>query len=298
MARDVVPQQRRHVNVTPELPPEGSEWRRRLHTIVFEADTAAGRAFDLALIVLIVLSVVVVSAETMPGLSAKVRELLRAAEWTLTVIFTIEFVLRLIAVRRPSAYAASFFGVVDLLAILPTWVSLFVPAARVLLVVRVLRLLRIFRILKLARYLEEAQVLRSALRASSRKIGVFLLSVATLVVIIGSVMYAIEGPANGFTSIPTGMYWAVVTLTTVGYGDISPRTPLGQTLASMVMILGYGIIAVPTGIVTAELTRSRPDVIVNSQHCDSCGASEHGPEAAYCHRCGAALRAGRSESAG
>lgn len=289
MARQVVPQQRNQMNDTPELPPDGSAWRRRLHTIIFESDTAAGRAFDLVLIVLIVLSVVVVSAETMIGLSDEARALLRAAEWILTVIFTAEFVLRLVAVRRPRAYATSFFGVVDLLAILPTWISLFIPAARVLLVVRVLRLLRIFRILKLARYLEEAQVLRSAMQASSRKIGVFLLSVATTIVIVGSVMYAIEGPDNGFTSIPTSMYWAVVTLTTVGYGDISPRTPLGQTLASMVMILGYGIIAVPTGIVTAELTRARPEVVVNSQHCDRCGAGEHAFDAAYCRRCGTAL---------
>jgi voltage-gated potassium channel len=210
-----------------EAPPASAPARARLHQVVFESDTPAGRAFDLALIGLVLLSVVVVSVETVRGMPAGVYRALRSAEWTLTVVFTVEYVLRLIAVRRPLAYAASFYGVVDLLAILPTYVSLVVPGAQALLVVRVLRLLRVFRVLKLSRFLSEAQTLTSALRASSRKIAVFLLTVSTLVVVIGSLMFVVEGPENGFTSIPTAMYWTVVTLTTVGYGDVSPRTGAG-----------------------------------------------------------------------
>jgi voltage-gated potassium channel len=262
--------------------------RARLHQIVFENDTAAGRAFDLALIALVLLSVVIVSVETVRGLRPGAYRALRAAEWALTLVFSAEYVLRLFAVRRPLAYARSFYGVVDLLAILPTYVSLAYPGAQALLVVRVLRLLRVFRVLKLTRYLTEAATLARALRASARKITVFLLTVSTLVVVIGSLMFVVEGPANGFTSIPTSMYWAVVTLTTVGYGDISPRTPLGQALASLVMILGYGIIAVPTGIVTAELTQGRAHP-VSGQACPNCGAEGHDADARYCRRCGAAL---------
>lgn len=273
-----------------DLPPAQSAWRTRIHTIVFEADTPAGRAFDLALIALIALSVIVVSAETVGGLSETTYRWLRTSEWILTIVFTLEYVLRLLAVRRPIAYATSFFGMVDLLAILPTWISLLVPGARVLLVVRVLRLLRIFRVLKLTRYLSEAAVIRTALRASTRKIVVFLLAVASVVVVVGSVMYVVEGPPSGFTSIPTSMYWTVVTLTTVGYGDISPQTPLGQALASLVMILGYGIIAVPTGIVTAELTHhARFPHGVSTRACPNCSAEGHTDAAKFCAQCGAAL---------
>ena len=270
-------------------PPAGSS-RARLHQIVFESDTAAGRAFDVAVIALILLSVAAVSLETVGGLAPGTYRTLRTAEWVLTLLFTIEYVLRLVAVRRPIAYARSFFGVVDLLAILPTYVSLLVPGAQVLLVVRILRLLRVFRVLKLTRFLTEARVLSHALRASSRKISVFLLVVSTIVVVVGALMYAIEGAEHGFTSIPRSMYWAVVTLTTVGYGDIAPRTPLGQTLASLVMILGYGIIAVPTGIVTAELTAGARDRGgVSGQACPNCAAEGHDVDARYCRRCGAAL---------
>ncbi len=271
-----------------ESPPPGSS-RGRLHQIVFESDTAAGRAFDLTLIALILVSVVLVSVETVAGLSPPTHRALRVAEWTLTIVFTIEYALRLIAVSRPLAYATSFFGVVDLLAILPTYVSLIFPGAHVLLAVRILRLLRVFRVLKLTRFLTEANTLDRALRASSRKIAVFLLAVSTLVVIIGTLMYVVEGAEHGFTSIPQSMYWAVVTLTTVGYGDISPKTPLGQALASLVMILGYGIIAVPTGIVTSELTAGRRDAEVSGQACPSCGAEGHAIDARFCRRCGVAL---------
>jgi voltage-gated potassium channel len=272
-----------------EAPPASAPARARLHQVVFESDTPAGRAFDLGLIGLVLLSVVVVSVETVRGMPPGVYRALRSAEWTLTVIFTVEYLMRLTAVRRPLAYAASFYGVIDLLAILPTYASLFVPGAQALLVVRVLRLLRVFRVLKLSRYLSEAQTLSRALRASSRKITVFLLAVSTLVVVIGSLMFVVEGPAHGFTSIPVGMYWAVVTLTTVGYGDISPKTPIGQMLASLVMILGYGIIAVPTGIVTAELAQAGRAAPVSGQACPNCSVEGHDADARFCRRCGATL---------
>lgn len=272
-----------------EAPPPDGSWRARLHQIIFEADTFAGRAFDFGLIALIIISIVAVSVESMQGLSPGTAKLVFVLDWVLTVIFTLEYVLRLMAVRKPLAYATSFFGVVDLLAITPTWLSIFVPGAQALLVVRVLRLLRIFRILKLARFLSEAETLTRALRASSRKITVFLLSVGTIVVIVGSLMFVVEGPENGFTSIPAGMYWAVVTLTTVGYGDIAPRTALGQTLASFVMILGYGIIAVPTGIVTSELALGSFHHGVSTQACPSCGIGAHDIDARYCRACGVKL---------
>jgi len=269
--------------------PDGFGWRHRLHTVVFEADTPAGRAFDIVLIVLIALSVVIVALETVPGLATGTYALLRYGEWALTIAFSVEYVLRLLAVRRPTAYAGSFFGIVDLVAILPTWLSLLVPGASVLMVVRVLRLLRIFRVLKLVRYLEEARLLGDALRQSGRKIGVFLLAVVTVVVITGAAMYVIEGPAHGFTSLPVSMYWAIVTLTTVGYGDIAPQTPLGQAIASLVMVLGYGIIAVPTGIVTAELTRGGQPPAVSTQSCATCALEGHAADARFCRRCGAGL---------
>lgn len=277
------------VTTSSETPPPSGSRRARLHQIIFEADTPAGRAFDVGLIGLIVLSILVVSIETVPGLSPRLQSALVVVEWIFTAIFTIEYILRLAAVGRPLSYATSFFGVVDLLALLPTWLSMFVPGAQALLVVRVFRLLRIFRILKLARFLSEAQVLSRALRASSRKIVVFLLSVATIVVIVGSLMFVVEGPQNGFTSIPVSMYWAVVTLTTVGYGDIAPRTALGQTLASLVMILGYGIIAVPTGIVTSELALGSFSHGVSTQSCPDCGVGGHDVDAKYCRACGVGL---------
>ena len=271
-----------------EQPPEDAR-RARLHQVIFEADTPAGRAFDLALIAVILLSIVLVSLETVAGMRPAVYRWLRGAEWALTALFTVEFLLRLYAVRRPLRYATSFFGIVDLVAILPTYLSLFFPGTQYLLVVRALRLLRIFRILKLTRFLTEAHGLQRALRASLRKILVFLLTVAAIIVIVGSLMYLIEGGANGFTSIPRSMYWAVVTLTTVGYGDISPQTPLGQAVASLVMILGYGIIAVPTGIVTAELAYGRSDAPVSTQHCPACGVGGHEWDAKFCRKCGSAL---------
>ena len=258
-------------------PPSGG-FRGRLHEVIFEADTRAGRAFDVALIGLILLSVLAVMLESISGVRGRYGAELYAAEWAFTILFTVEYVLRLASVRRPLRYATSFFGVVDLLAIIPTYLSLVVPGSHYLLVVRILRLLRVFRVLKLAEHLTEADVLMRALRASRRKISVFLLTVLTMVVVVGTLLYVIEGEENGFTSIPVGIYWAVVTLTTVGYGDISPKTPAGQTLAAVVMIIGYGIIAVPTGIVTVEIAQAvrKP---VSTQACPDCASQGHDADA-------------------
>lgn len=262
--------------------------RRRLHEIIFEADTRAGWAFDTTLMVVILASIAVVMLESVAGIRSEHGALLRNLEWVFTVLFSIEYALRLYSVRSPLRYALSPLGVIDLLAILPSYISLLIPGAQTLLVVRVLRLLRIFRIFKLAEFLRESSVLIDALRASRRKITVFLLAVTTIVVIVGTLMYVVEGEAHGFTSIPVSVYWAVVTLTTVGYGDLSPATPLGRALAVVVMMMGYAIIAVPTGIVTMELTRAR-DLPVSTQACPSCGAGGHEYGARFCRRCGAAL---------
>jgi voltage-gated potassium channel len=273
-------------------PPEAAPapWRHRLHTIIFEADTPAGRAFDIALIVAITTSVILVIVETATGPRTPLGRAMFVAEWILTALFTVEYIARLLAVRRPGAYASSFFGIVDLLAILPAYASILFAGGQYFLVIRVLRLLRIFRIFKLAHFLSGAQVLTSALRAARYKIAVFLFTVVTLIVIVGALMYVIEGGTNGFTSIPASMYWAVVTLTTVGYGDVAPVTTLGRFVASLVMILGYGIIAVPTGIVTTELVNAarRPEDI-SRQACPTCAAEGHQVGARYCFRCGGAL---------
>ncbi len=263
-------------------------WRRQLHEIIFEADTPAGRLFDIVLIGAIVASVIAVMLESISSIRSDYGDLLYFVEWIFTILFTIEYVLRLICVRQPILYAKSFFGVVDLMAILPTYISIVIPGAQYLLVIRLLRVLRIFRVLKLVNYLREAHVLMQALRASRRKITVFLFTVLTLVVILGSLMYFIEGEENGFTSIPRSIYWAIVTLTTVGYGDILPQTSLGQVLAALIMIIGYGLIAVPTGIVTAELVRFDPKTI-SSQHCSNCAREGHATDAKYCKYCGEAL---------
>ncbi len=267
--------------------PEPGGWQRRWHEIIFESDTPAGRSFDVWLLVAIALSVGAVMLESVPRIDARYGDELRLAEWAFTLLFTAEYVVRMACVRRPLGYALSFFGVVDLLAIAPTYASLLIPGAQALAVVRTLRLLRIFRILKLVHYLNEMEVLTHALRASRRKIAVFICTVLTAVIVLGSLMYVIEGAEHGFTSIPRGVYWAIVTLTTVGYGDISPETPLGQTLAALIMILGYGIIAVPTGVVTVELARSAQRVV--GRACAQCSVAGLPADARFCHRCGAAL---------
>ncbi|MEJ2481879.1 MAG: ion transporter [Gemmatimonadota bacterium] len=263
-------------------------WRATLHEVIFEADTPAGKAFDILLILAILFSVVIVSLESVPEVRAQYGSQLRAAEWTITILFTIEYILRLMCVQRPIVYATSFFGIVDLLAILPTYISVIIPGTQALTVVRVLRLLRIFRVLKLVQYVSEARSLSVALRASAKKIFVFLFVVVMIVVIVGALMYLVEGPENGFDSIPRSIYWAVVTLTTVGYGDIAPGSALGRFIAVCVMILGYGIIAVPTGIVTRELVREDRSRFT-TQVCRSCNAEGHDVDAAFCKSCGNAL---------
>ncbi len=262
--------------------------RARLHEVIFEADSPEGRLFDLLLLVAIVASVTVVLLESVAAVRARVGPELRALEWGFTVLFTVEYLLRLASVSRPLRYAVSPFGLIDLVAILPTYLSVLLPGAQSLLVIRLLRLLRVFRVLKLAEYLRESRTLILALRASARKIAVFLLAVLTIVVVVGTLMYVIEGERHGFTSIPISIYWAVVTLTTVGYGDLAPATTLGRALATVLMLTGYGIIAVPTGIVTVELTRASTQP-VSTQACPACGTGGHEHDAAYCRRCGSRL---------
>lgn len=265
-----------------------SAWQTRMHEVIFEADTAPGKLFDVLLILSILASVVVVMLDSVTWFNERYGTLLYTLEWAFTILFTVEYGLRLSCVGRPLRYATSFFGVVDLLAVIPTYLSLVLAGSQYMLVIRILRILRIFRVLKLVNYLREAATLARALRDSRRKITVFIFGVFTLVVIFGSLMYVIEGKASGFTSIPRSIYWAVVTMTTVGYGDISPQTNLGQLFSAMVMILGYSIIAVPTGIITAQLVRGR-NVKVSTQACSSCSGEGHDPDAKHCKHCGAAL---------
>ena len=253
--------------------PEAAPWRNRLHTIIYEADTIGGQLFDVFLLIAIGLSVLAVSLESVASIREQHGTGLRNVEWFFTLLFTLEYGLRLISVKRPLQYARSFFGLIDLIAIFPTYLALLIPGTQTLLVIRVLRLLRVFRVFKMSAYLQEAEVLRNALWASRRKIIVFLLAVLTLVVIIGSLMYVIEGEESGFINIPVSIYWAIVTLSTVGYGDVAPATPLGQMLAAVVMLLGFGIIAVPTGIVSLEL--ARPSEPVSRQACPACGRDGH-----------------------
>jgi voltage-gated potassium channel len=264
-----------------------SPLRERLHEIIFESDTPGGRAFDVALLLCILLSILSVALESVASIRAVHGVYLRAAEWLFTVLFTIEYLLRLYSVRKPWHYAHSFFGIVDVLAILPTYLSLFIAGTQSLLVIRALRLLRIFRVLKLSHYLQEAGILSQAMRASRVKITVFLGVVLTIACIMGTLMYLVEGERNGFTSIPVSIYWAIVTMTTVGYGDIAPKTVLGQLLATLLMILGYAIIAVPTGIVTVEMAQVRRPV--STQACPGCGAQGHDSDAEFCKYCGARL---------
>jgi voltage-gated potassium channel len=270
-----------------DTPIKRAKWRDNLHAVIFEAETPAGKWFDILLIASILISVLTVMLDSVTSINLEFGTFLTAVEWFFTIVFSIEYILRLICVGRPFLYATSFFGVVDLMAIIPTYMSLFIPGSEYLIVVRILRILRIFRVLKLVQYLGEAISLMKALRASSRKITVFLFTVLTLVIILGSLMYLIEGAEHGFTSIPRSIYWAIVTLTTVGYGDISPQTNIGQLLASFIMILGYSIIVVPTGIVTVELSQVSGKKTTRS--CKECSAEGHDIDAAFCKYCGAKL---------
>jgi voltage-gated potassium channel len=274
--------------------------RERLGAIIFGIDTPAGRAFDVVLLWAILLSVLTVLLESVASIRGAYGPLLLAVEWSFTALFTLEYVLRIWTARRPGRYVTSFFGIVDLLAVLPAYLAFVLGAGPYVMVLRALRLLRVFRILKLTRYLGEADVLGAALLASRAKITVFLSFVLTVVLVMGSLMYVIEGPERGFTSIPLSMYWAIVTLTTVGFGDIYPQTPLGRFLASALMILGYGVIAVPTGIVTTELVRVGDNRRATARRasegrrCDACELVGHEAEARFCRSCGARLAADES----
>lgn len=276
------------------MPPEPGSWAARralLSRIIFDHDTPAGKTFDVVLIVAILASVLAVMLESVASIRLRFGGILTAVEWGFTILFTLEYVLRLLCVARPLRYATSFFGIVDLAGIIPTYISAIFPGTQYLLVIRIFRVLRVFRILKLVEYVGEADVLMTALRASRRKIAIFIATVFTMTVIFGSLIYLIEGRTPGFTSIPRSIYWTIVTITTVGYGDIAPRTPLGQALASAVMLLGYAIVAVPTGIVTVELARVRGNRPAPAK-CPSCGATGHDDDARFCKRCGTGLSSG------
>ncbi|RKX43019.1 MAG: ion transporter [Verrucomicrobia bacterium] len=263
--------------------------KKSLYEIIFEADTPAGKRFDVLLFIAIMVSVLFTMLMSVHSIRASYGTLLWISNALLTLLFTVEYGLRLYCAPKPVRYARSFFGVVDLLAVLPFYIGLFIPGTRFLDVVKVLRMLRIFRVLKMAQYVGEADLLMNALIASRRKIGIFVVAILTVVVIVGSLMYVIEGEANGFTSIPRSVYWAIVTLTTVGYGDISPQTNIGQALAACIMIMGYSIIAVPTGIITAELGLSAARQKKNARSCNACGYAEHDSDAEFCKQCGTLL---------
>ena len=265
-----------------------SGWRLQFFSVIFESDTRAGRLFDQVLIAVILSSVAVVVADSVQSINQQFHREFTVLEWGFTLIFTVEYIARLACVRHPLRYALSFYGVIDLLALLPTYLALLVPEVGALIDVRILRLLRVFRVFKLTAYVSEYQAIGQALRASRRKIAVFLAAVLMIVLVIGTLMYVVEGPANGFTSIPTAVYWAITTMTTVGFGDITPKTDLGRLVASLMMLLGWGTLAVPTGIVTAEMTYARR-AAVTSRVCAECLTEGHLPDARFCRHCGASL---------
>jgi voltage-gated potassium channel len=283
------------MNAPPPIPSDAlsfgrprAGWRRKLHVIIFESDTPAGLLFDQALLVAILASVLVVMLDSVGAVSIRYQPLLTTLEWLFTLAFTVEYIARLVCVERPWRYARSFFGIVDLVAILPTYLAVFVPELHALIDVRLLRMLRIFRILKLTSYFSEYQLLGAALRDSARKIAVFLSAVAMIVVTLGTIMYVVEGPSNGFINIPISIYWAITTMTTVGFGDIVPGTNLGRFIASLMMLMGWGVLAVPTGIVTAEMTSQRLRAIT-PRSCQTCGSGNHTADARYCRVCGARM---------
>lgn len=264
-------------------------WRENIHEIIFEADTPAGKLFDIVLIFTIIASVLAVMLGSVESINQYYGQWLIYIEWLFTILFSIEYILRIICVRKPWLYMKSFFGIVDLLSILPSYIALFFAGAQTMMVIRALRVLRIFRIFKLGEYLGEAHALIRAMRASRTKIFIFLYTVFIFVIIFGSAMYLVEGSENGFSSIPKSIYWAIVTLTTVGYGDLAPHTSLGQMLASAVMIMGYAIIAVPTGIYTAELAKEYKRDVTNIA-CQNCGEEGHDDDAVFCKYCGCCLQ--------
>ncbi len=262
--------------------------RRRLHTVIYEADTPAGKLFDLILVALIIISIAAVMLESVLEINAKFNRELIIVEWIITILFTFEYIARILSIRKPILYIVSFYGIIDLLSILPNYVDLFIPGWHFLLAFRAVRLLRIFRVLKMTQFVGASNQLKIALLRSRNKIAVFLFTVIILCVILGTIMYMIEGPENGFDSIPTGIYYTIVTLTTVGFGDITPQTAGGQFFSMIIMILGYAIITVPTGLVTAQLISKNP-IQMNTQVCPNCSATNHRDDAKYCYNCAAHL---------
>jgi voltage-gated potassium channel len=273
-----------------ELGRPAAGWRLRLYQVIYETDTSAGRLFDQAIVAAILVSVAIVMADSVQAWHARHAVAFASMEWFFTALFTVEYLARLVSVDRPLRYARSFFGVVDLIAVLPTYLALFFPELHALIDVRILRLLRIFRIFRLTEYVSEYQVMGEALMASRRKILVFLSAVLMVALILGTLLYVVEGPEHGFTDIPTAVYWAITTITTVGFGDITPKTDLGRLIASVMMLIGWGTLAVPTGIVTAEMTvRRHARPLLLARACSRCGSEGYGPEAKFCQQCGAAL---------
>ena len=270
--------------------------KNKLHTIIYEADTPMGKLFDVVLLILILVSVILVMLESVTSIDTHYHDFLYFGEWVITIFFTIEYILRIITVKKASNYIFSFYGIIDFLSTIPLYLSFILAGSNALLAVRALRLLRVFRILKITRYMGEANKLNKALRDSKPKIFVFLFAVLILSIIAGTIMYLVEGEQSGFVSIPISVYWCIVTLTTVGFGDIAPVTPLGQFIAAIIMIMGYGIIAVPTGIVSAEYASKKtttlddPEYIhVNTQSCQNCNENNHHDNAEFCHKCGSTM---------
>lgn len=275
--------------IEPEFIPKKG-WKYKLHEIIYGTHTPAGKLFDIVLLVVIVYSVIIVMLESVPRIDAKFHSFLNISEWIVTILFTLEYILRLICIKKPSKYIFSFFGIIDLLSTIPKYLSFFIGGSQYITAFRALRLLRVFRILKLVRYVGESNNLLRALRASRTKIFIFVFFVLIVSVILGTIMYLIEGPEHGFNSIPHSVYWTIVTLTTVGYGDISPETGLGQFIATLIMIIGYGIIAVPTGIVTVEFAKGqKKDSVEEKLICENCSSEGHLPEAKHCFNCGSKL---------
>ena len=281
-------------------PEQKHNWKTKLHEIIYEADTPSGKLFDIVLLIAILASILLVMLESVSSFDEKYHDFLNISEWIITILFTLEYILRMVTVKKPMKYVTSFFGIIDFLSTVPKYLSMIFIGTHALVALRALRLLRVFRILKLARYLGASNQLANAIKASKAKIAVFLFAVIIASVIFGTIMYLVEGEENGFTNIPKSVYWCIVTLTTVGFGDIAPQTPLGQLIATIIMILGYGIIAVPTGIVSAEFTKSSgtkenisdevheqlKTVMLSTQSCANCLAEKHQDDAEYCHRCG------------
>ncbi len=269
-------------------PSNKQSWRYKIHEIIYEADTPMGKFFDIVLLILILLSVIIVMLESVKSIDEQFHDLFLIIEWVITIFFTFEYIARIITVKKPQNYIFSFYGIIDFLSTIPLYLSFILVGSNFLLTVRAMRLLRVFRILKITRYVGEGNKLKKALIESRAKISIFIFAVLIVAIVAGTLMYLIEGEESGFTNIPVSVYWCIVTLTTVGFGDITPLTPAGQFLASLIMILGYGVIAVPTGIVSAQYVRKNADdyVHVNTLSCHNCGESKHRDDSKYCHKCG------------